>query len=163
MLEHLDREEARKFLAEARRLLASGGILRLAVPDIRMLVEKYLATGDSDAFIEKTLLSETKPKGVFAKLMYALFTGFRHHHWMYDSVSLPKLLIEAGFRDRSSYRPVKRQFPIPDCSISGSGGMKACMSKHEIPRLPEDFKLYHYRLPCHLSDPVDCPAPQTGQ
>jgi len=99
MLEHLDREEARKFLAEARRLLASGGILRLAVPDIRMLVEKYLATGDSDAFIDKSLLSETKPKGVFAKLKYMLFTGFRHHHWMYDSVSLPKLLIEAGFRD----------------------------------------------------------------
>jgi SAM-dependent methyltransferase len=99
MLEHLDREEARTFLAEARRLLASGGILRLAVPDIRMLVEKYLATGDSDAFIDKTLLSETKPKGIFAKLKYILFTGFRHHHWMYDSVSLPKLLIEAGFRD----------------------------------------------------------------
>jgi SAM-dependent methyltransferase len=34
MLEHLDRAEARSFLAEAWRVLCDGGILRIAVPDL---------------------------------------------------------------------------------------------------------------------------------
>ena len=38
MLEHLDRAEARAFLAECRRVLKPGGILRLAVPDLKSSV-----------------------------------------------------------------------------------------------------------------------------
>src|SRR5208283_3782499 len=38
MLEHLDRREADLFLKEARRLLVSGGILRVAVPDLALQI-----------------------------------------------------------------------------------------------------------------------------
>jgi len=34
MIEHLDRAEARVFLAEARRVLRPGGVLRIAAPDL---------------------------------------------------------------------------------------------------------------------------------
>jgi predicted SAM-dependent methyltransferase len=40
MIEHLDRREARSFLAEARRVLRPGGVLRLAAPDLSRLVDQ---------------------------------------------------------------------------------------------------------------------------
>ncbi|MBW1699153.1 MAG: methyltransferase domain-containing protein [Deltaproteobacteria bacterium] len=54
MLEHLDRDGANKFLKEAYRLLRAGGIIRIAVPDLKKLIEQYNATGDADAFVEAT-------------------------------------------------------------------------------------------------------------
>ena len=40
MLEHLDSDEADMFLKEAFRLLRRGGLIRIAVPDIRKQVAK---------------------------------------------------------------------------------------------------------------------------
>src|ERR1035438_1257296 len=37
MIEHLDRGEARAFLAEVRRILRPGGVVRVAAPDIARL------------------------------------------------------------------------------------------------------------------------------
>lgn len=42
MLEHLAPEKARAFLAECRRILRPGGILRLAVPDLEGIARAYL-------------------------------------------------------------------------------------------------------------------------
>jgi predicted SAM-dependent methyltransferase len=42
LLEHLSREDARRLLLECRRILRSGGVLRLAVPDLEMIAREYL-------------------------------------------------------------------------------------------------------------------------
>lgn len=42
LLEHLDKDEARYFLAECRRVLTSGGTIRLAVPDLERIAREYL-------------------------------------------------------------------------------------------------------------------------
>jgi predicted SAM-dependent methyltransferase len=97
MLEHLDRHEARRFLAEARRLLRPGGILRLAVPDLRMIAERYARDGDADRFMTALGIELDKPAGLVARLRFAFLTGFRHHHWMYDAASLERLLASEGF------------------------------------------------------------------
>lgn len=53
LLEHLDKDGARYFLAECWRVLKSGGVIRLAVPDLEGIVREYLrvldvvATGDN--------------------------------------------------------------------------------------------------------------------
>ncbi len=96
MLEHLDREEASLFLREARRVLGSGGIIRLAVPDIHKYVQQYIESEDADAFIAGTLLCQPRPKTIIQRLS-VLFVGTRHHQWMYDGVSLCRLLLEHGF------------------------------------------------------------------
>lgn len=42
VLEHLYRlDEAPRFLRECKRLLQSGGVLRLAVPDLRVYISQY--------------------------------------------------------------------------------------------------------------------------
>jgi SAM-dependent methyltransferase len=98
MIEHLDRENAMSFLIEVRRVLASNGIVRIVVPDLKKLVAEYLEQGDADAFIERTLLTRSKPKNILEKLKY-LVVGERLHQWMYDGNSMVRLLMKAGFRD----------------------------------------------------------------
>lgn len=96
MLEHLDRREAMRFLCESMRLLRPGGLIRIAVPDIRKLVSDYTASGDADAFVEATSMCATRPVGFVGHLRNAI-VGVRNHLWMYDGASLVKLLESAGF------------------------------------------------------------------
>jgi ubiquinone/menaquinone biosynthesis C-methylase UbiE len=96
MLEHLDRDDASRFLKEARRLLKPGGVIRLVVPDIKTLVNQYISTGDADIFIENTLLWTKSPRSLLASV-YMLIVGSRNHKWMYDGKSLSKLLGDHGF------------------------------------------------------------------
>jgi SAM-dependent methyltransferase len=96
MLEHLDRPTAQRFLAEALRVLRPGGVLRIAVPDLGMLVDRYNADGDADRLVEASLLATDQPRSLPAKLRYLLL-GSRHHAWMYDARSLIAALERAGF------------------------------------------------------------------
>jgi SAM-dependent methyltransferase len=98
MIEHLDRREARSFLAEARRVLRPGGVLRLAAPDLSRLVDQYVRSGDADAFLARSYMGLDRPAGPRAWARWMLI-GPRHHLWMYDGESLARLLREAGFVD----------------------------------------------------------------
>lgn len=98
MIEHLDQQEVAIFLKEARRLLCSGGIIRIAVPDISIQVKKYIESNDADAFISATHLTQLRPKTV-AQRLKILLVGTRHHQWMYDGKSLSRLLLDHGFID----------------------------------------------------------------
>lgn len=99
MVEHLDRAEALAFLKEAMRVLGPGGVLRIGVPDLSILMDEYRETGDMDRFVERSTMTEAKPRGLLRKLIYVFFTGFRQHNWMYDGASLSKLLVANGFLD----------------------------------------------------------------
>jgi ubiquinone/menaquinone biosynthesis C-methylase UbiE len=98
MVEHLDQSEVKLFIIEVRRILTKNGILRIAIPDLKKLVEKYIMDGDADDFIEKTGFARTPPKSLFAKIKY-LIAADRGHKWMYDGPSMVKLLSSAGFKD----------------------------------------------------------------
>lgn len=98
MLEHLDRVEARAFLAECRRVLRPAGILRLAVPNLRNAAYNYLRLNDADGFLRHLQFDLDKPRGPVAHLRRML-TGGRGHHWMYDADSLVALVAGLGFAD----------------------------------------------------------------
>ena len=81
MLEHLDRAEARSFLGECLRVLAPGGILRLAVPDLRNAAYQYLRLSDADGFLRHLQFDLHKPRGTVARLRQALTGGRLFDHW----------------------------------------------------------------------------------
>lgn len=98
MIEHLDQPEALRFLAEARRVLAPNGIIRLAVPDLARHVQSYTRNGDANALISALGLASQRPRGLWQRVRAATI-GPRQHLWMYDGASISALLTAAGFSD----------------------------------------------------------------
>lgn len=98
MLEHLNRDEAEGFLSEALRVLQPGGVIRLALPDLAMAVDSYRRDGDADAFIDGLLVA-APPLSSLKDRLRLLFSGYRHHQWMYDGNSLMALVGRNGFAD----------------------------------------------------------------
>lgn len=99
ILEHLALNDFRIALKNTHRLLDSGGIFRLIVPDLEALAGKYLHSGDAAAaqvFMRETSLGvEHRPRGV--KALLTSFLGNSTHLWMWDFKSLAHELAAAGF------------------------------------------------------------------
>jgi predicted SAM-dependent methyltransferase len=113
MLEHLDREEAVAFLREARRVLRPGGTLRISVPDLRIQVDRYLESGDADAFMVGTELTGPRPKS-WSQRLKALLVGARNHLWMYDAGSLRRLIEAETYVDVRVLRAGETTIEAPD-------------------------------------------------
>jgi predicted SAM-dependent methyltransferase len=113
MIEHLDQADAYKFLKEARRVLCSGGIIRLVVPDLRKLIEKYIESRDADEFILSTFLCKPRPRTI-AQRLKVMVAGDRNHRWMYDGESLCRLLTSLGFVNASIMPPGKTKIQNPE-------------------------------------------------
>ena len=100
MLEHLDTIEVSRFLNEVYRVLAVGGTLRIAVPDLLKHARRYTEESrDADAFVTSTLLAPGKPRGLAGRLIYLAVGNRQYHLWMYDASSLKRRLRSVGFRD----------------------------------------------------------------
>jgi SAM-dependent methyltransferase len=112
MLEHLDRREALAFLREALRVLKPGGMIRLALPDLKIRVDTYMRDGDADRFVSQLYLAREHPKGFRQRLRW-MIVGDRQHAWMYDSRSAIQLLNDAGFQHPVSLPPGETTIPDP--------------------------------------------------
>jgi len=104
VLEHLDKREVELYLREALRILCPGGILRLVVPDLSMIINKYNKNSDADAFITELYLSQPRPRS-FPQRLRAAIVGSRIHQWAYDSKSLSGVLLRNGFIDPQVLKP----------------------------------------------------------
>ncbi len=112
MIEHLDRGEARAFLAEVRRVLSPGGVVRIAAPDLALLIREYGRTRDADQFVTGTYMGLNRPAGLRGWAKWTVI-GPRHHLWMYDGESLTRLLGEAGFTEATIMAPGSTRIAEP--------------------------------------------------
>jgi predicted SAM-dependent methyltransferase len=101
LLEHLFKEDAKKLLKEAHRVLKKGGIIRICVPDLEYAISFYQKR---DKEIALNYFFSNSKSGYFAR-----------HKYMYDHDLLRQLLEEAGFANikRCSYRESR----IPDINV----------------------------------------------
>ena len=104
MIEHLSQRGLAKFLAEAKRVLAPKGVLRISVPDLDFHIKKYGIDGNANAFMKS--VTETVPKvDTLKERIIFLIAGYRNHQWMYNSASLKSILLKAGFKDVEQVNP----------------------------------------------------------
>jgi SAM-dependent methyltransferase len=148
LLEHLDRDVALDLLREGRRVLRSGGVQRIVVPDLERLCRQYLAS------LEYCLLQSAASAGHVQRIADLLEQSVRResfgssrqvpwrrwleglllgdarrrgetHQWMYDRVTLPHLLSELEFQEVSvqrfdtSWIPSWRDYGL---DLNGDGG-----------------------------------------
>lgn len=101
MIEHMSRWQALRLLGECRRVLEPGGIIRMATPDLRALVDEYVggkaAQGPTpaDSFMKQLETFREEDGNVVRRLISRTMTA--PHQWLYDEESLVHLLEEAGF------------------------------------------------------------------
>jgi predicted SAM-dependent methyltransferase len=93
VIEHIERERAPAFLAEAYRVLRPGGVIRTSTPDLRGIAEAYLA-GDP------ATLDAHRAHGYDARNHADLVNNYLQvgdHRHLYDYETLSLLLRDAGF------------------------------------------------------------------
>lgn len=134
-LEHFKKFEAERIVNDCSRVLKKGAVIRVIVPDLELLVEKYLKK-DIDYFKKlNDLISFDKEKGIdFNNFLLAdilmdnfyphfykteligikkLMTFFiRPHCWMYDYESLKYLLEASGLKNVQ--KKAFREGRVPD-------------------------------------------------
>lgn len=127
-IEHLRRYQTIKLLAECKRILRPGGILRICVPDMKLLTQKYIQC-DKNFFLmlEKSNDKENQLNNL-TDLFVQHFYGYdswsrptlmqktqqrfiRGHLWMYDYESLRELLDVVGFSIINRCEPGKGNVP----------------------------------------------------
>jgi len=95
-LEHFTRDEGRFFLNECYRILCRGGIIRIIVPDLNFIVERYTnGVLKADRFIEE-LGVHYSSQNDSVKTKLARLTYFPHK-CMYDTQTLMEIMSEIGF------------------------------------------------------------------
>lgn len=95
--------EGELFLAEARRVLDAGGVLRLSVPDLALHVRAY-ASGD-ESF--RDLFAPFLPPWATTRgdALNHHFRQFGEHLYAYDAETLAARLMAAGFADAAVVPP----------------------------------------------------------
>jgi predicted SAM-dependent methyltransferase len=112
VIEHLYLADAQRLMGECKRVLRSGGVIRLVVPDLRSMATNYLknknggSSSPSGRIAAADKLNENlgfrspaPPRGNFLLKYYYLSKDFHHHKWMYDSDSLIGYMERAGFAE----------------------------------------------------------------
>lgn len=105
MIEHLSPWQALAFIRECRRVLTAGGVLRLATPDLALMIRDY--EGGTSPFLDDhgtradafcaEYAAWADPPGSRLKRLIRKLAGGDAHQWLYDAESLTALLREGGF------------------------------------------------------------------
>jgi predicted SAM-dependent methyltransferase len=100
LIEHVPLDVGIGWLAEVRRVLMPGGLLRLTTPDLRKYLRNYL---DDDGFFAEhrrrmlTVLAPAPEMPDRPAFMVNQIFSFYGHRWLYDVDELRNALTEAGF------------------------------------------------------------------
>jgi predicted SAM-dependent methyltransferase len=109
LIEHLSYDTAGRMLAECHRVLRPGGRIRIATPDLTLLLDLYQHRNDPSPeeatfvqWVADTLLGDRRR----AAVPFVLNNHFRAwgHQFLFDEETLCGLLAAAGFTAQRRYR-----------------------------------------------------------
>jgi len=99
-IEHLCIEDGARFPAEAHRVLAGNGVLRLTTPDLERLMAMYMGLAEPTG--DALLAHHRKVHGRPAEDLCSWFNDHMHrwgHQHLYDPQALERALARAGFEN----------------------------------------------------------------
>ena len=114
VLEQLSLEDFRKALQNTFRILRSGRIFRLVLPDLEYSIKKYIDNPSDDAaltFMKETSLGHERRSRGLKGVVYSLL-GNSQHLWMWDYKSTESELRNAGFIEIRRARFVDSADPL---------------------------------------------------
>lgn len=99
-LEHFSKDDGCYLLDQCQRVLKKGGFIRIVVPDLKYIIEKY-STGKLRAndFIKELGINNSKDRTSIKNKIASLFQF--QHKCMYDTQTLVEVLKEIGFLSQS--------------------------------------------------------------
>jgi SAM-dependent methyltransferase len=101
ILEHLARDDFATAMQNTRRILTSGAVFRLVLPDLEYSIKRYLGDSSNNAahdFLRETSLGqETRARGI--KGLVISWLGNARHLWMWDYKAIEPELRKVGFVD----------------------------------------------------------------
>jgi len=94
VLEHMSRSDCARLLSRVRLWLKTTGLIRIVLPDLRLLVDQY-ATGQmgTDQFLDKMHLA------IDGMSAWQVASNHAFHRWMYDAPSFTAILSSLGYTD----------------------------------------------------------------
>lgn len=95
VLEHVPYETAVRFLRSARRVLAPGGVIRIAMPDLDDLIDGYTVDWKRFDWVQWPEHAFIKTR---AQMVNIAFRWWGHEH-LYNREELVRALSEAGFTE----------------------------------------------------------------
>lgn len=119
LIEHVPLPVAIRWLAEIRRILAPGGVVRLTTPDLSKYVEGY-REGDKFFATHRRRLSVMRvgpPMPDRRAFMLNQIFYLYGHRWIYDLDELRYVLSEAGFDQASVVECAYHEGSRPDVAI----------------------------------------------
>lgn len=97
VIEHISYEIALRFVTDAKRVLKKGGVLRIAMPDLDVLVEQYREDWRSADWVNWPEFSFIETRAQMINIAFRWWG----HKYLYNREELTKLLKEAGFEDEN--------------------------------------------------------------
>ena len=113
MIEHIPLAAGRHMLAESFRVLAPGGVIRIATPDFANVLKLYAATDDAARrylawSAQHNRLASGPPADVI--VINSLFHD-HGHQFLYDEAALTAIFAEAGFTHIRRHAPGESDTP----------------------------------------------------
>ena len=96
VLEHLTKQQFLFFIGESYRVLKIGGILRIALPDLKIFIDRYTKNPFADVLIQELYMIEDYGTSFLERIKF-LIVGPRNHQWMYDISSAISMLEKTNF------------------------------------------------------------------
>jgi predicted SAM-dependent methyltransferase len=99
VLEHLSLADLRQTLSNCHRMLSEGGVFRMVLPDLEILIDEYRRSSlpsRSETFIRATLMGMEQRNRSLRGLVES-FMGNSRHLWLWDYSGLEAELSKAGF------------------------------------------------------------------
>lgn len=98
--EHLTYDQGKMLLNECFRCMKEGGLIRIATPDLDLLIQKYLSDWDNQDWIRSEGSQFIKTRGIMMNVSF-YFWG---HKFIYNKEDLMNQLSNAGFNDVNQCR-----------------------------------------------------------